>query len=75
MSLRVNYKKKKYEYASLKSLKKGVRSGVGSGFFSQRYGSALLDLLYGFPTLPVGFNEARGKHLHSVSFETIKQES
>ncbi len=48
MCLRVIYKKKiwgkKYFFASLLSLKKGVGSGVGSrsgaGFVSQRYGSA-----------------------------------
>jgi hypothetical protein len=43
MCLRVSYKKK-YEknnfFASLKSLKKGVVSEVGSGSVSQRYGSA-----------------------------------
>jgi hypothetical protein len=40
--LRVMYKKnmKKFIFfASLKSLKKEVGSGVGSGFISQRYGS------------------------------------
>jgi hypothetical protein len=43
MCLRVSYKKnmkKKFFWASLKSLKKGVGSGVGSGSVSQRYGSA-----------------------------------
>jgi hypothetical protein len=46
MCLQVSNKKKKimeknYFFASLKSLKKGVGSGVGSGsgFISQRYGS------------------------------------
>ena len=48
MCLRVSYKKnlKKYNFfAPLKSLKKGVGSGVGtgSGSISQRYGSADLD--------------------------------
>jgi hypothetical protein len=31
-------KKKKYFFASIKSKKKGVGSGVGSGSISQRYG-------------------------------------
>jgi hypothetical protein len=44
MCLRVSYTKK-YEkmiifFVSLKSLTKGVRSGVGSGSISQRYGTA-----------------------------------
>jgi hypothetical protein len=34
-----NMKKKKYFFASLKSLKKGIGSGVGSRSISQRYGS------------------------------------
>jgi hypothetical protein len=40
--LRLSYKKNeiiKKNLASLKSLKKGVASGVGSGSISQRYGS------------------------------------
>ena len=44
MCLRVSYKKKYEEnfffLASLKSLRKVVGSGVGSGSVSQRYGSA-----------------------------------
>ncbi len=43
MCLRSSYKKKiekNYFFASIKSLKKGVGSGVGSGSISQRYGSA-----------------------------------
>jgi hypothetical protein len=36
MCLRVSYSNK----ISLKSLEKGVQSGVGSGSVSQRYGSA-----------------------------------
>jgi hypothetical protein len=37
-----SYKKKyeeKFLFASLKTMKKGVGSGAGSGFISQRYGS------------------------------------
>ncbi len=37
MCLGISFKKK---YASIKTLKEGVRSGVGSGYISQRYGSA-----------------------------------
>jgi hypothetical protein len=44
MSLWVSYKKKYGEkkniFSPLKSLKKGIGSGVGSGSISQRYGSA-----------------------------------
>jgi hypothetical protein len=44
MCLRVRNKKKICKksifFASLKSLKKGVGSGIGSGSISQRYGSA-----------------------------------
>ncbi len=50
MCLCLSYKKKKYgennfDFASFKSLKKEVGSGVGpgSGFISQRYGSADTD--------------------------------
>jgi hypothetical protein len=54
MFLRVSYKKK-YEkrnfFASLKSLKKGVRFGVGSGFVSQRYGCGSAPKHQGSPTL------------------------
>jgi hypothetical protein len=43
MSLWASYEKKNMKnnifFASLKSVKKGVGSGVGSGFISQRYGS------------------------------------
>jgi hypothetical protein len=41
MCLWAKYKKKYEEFflASLKSIKKGVGSGVGSGSISQRYGS------------------------------------
>jgi hypothetical protein len=52
-------KEKKYEeeknifFASLKSMKKGVRSGVGSGSgsISQRYGSGSAPKCHGSPTL------------------------
>jgi hypothetical protein len=39
--MRKKYEQKKYIFslASLKSMKKGVGSGVGSGSISQRYGS------------------------------------
>ena len=43
--------KNKYFFASLMLLKKGVRSGVGSGSVSQRYGSA--PKCHGSPTLVV----------------------
>jgi hypothetical protein len=53
MCLWVNYKKKHMKklffFASLKSLKKGVGSGVRSGSTSQRYGSA--QTCHGSPTL------------------------
>ncbi len=43
MCLSASYKKKnkekKYLFASLKSIKKGVESGVGSGSINQNYGS------------------------------------
>jgi hypothetical protein len=42
------YEEKKFS-ASLKSMKKGVRSGVGSGSISQRYGS--IPKCHGSPTL------------------------
>ncbi len=55
VSYKKNMKKKKILFASLKSLKKGVRSGVGSGSrsISQRYGSADPDphQCHGSPTL------------------------
>jgi hypothetical protein len=55
MCLRLSYKKKirkKYffAFASFKSLKKEVGSGVGSGSVSQRYGSA--PKCHRSPTLP-----------------------
>jgi hypothetical protein len=45
MCLWVSYKKKLFSasFGSLKSLKKGVRSDVGSGSISQRYGSGYSD--------------------------------
>jgi hypothetical protein len=59
MCLRVRYKKKLWNFffASLKSLKKGVGSGVGS--ISQRYGSGDPDPQenQGSPTLPVGMSK------------------
>jgi hypothetical protein len=46
MCMRASYKKK-YEknifFCTIKSLKKGVGSGVGSGSISKRYGSTDLD--------------------------------
>jgi hypothetical protein len=51
MCLQVSYKKKKIFFTSLKSLTKGVGSGVGSGFFCQRYGSA--PKCHGSPTLRI----------------------
>ncbi len=44
MGLRVSYKKKYDFFASLKSLKKGVRSGVGSGSIIHKYVSEDPDL-------------------------------
>jgi hypothetical protein len=55
MCLWVSYKNKIFLknifFTSLKSLKKGVGSGVGSGFISQRYRSGSAPKCHGSPTL------------------------
>ncbi len=67
MCLRVNFKKKRSKkinfLASFKSLKKGVGSGVGSGSGSQRCGSGSAPKCHRYPTLHVGFDEARSHYV------------
>jgi hypothetical protein len=54
MCLWVSYQKKR-KFASLKSLKKGVGSEVGSGSVSQRSGSSSAPKCHGSPALETKF--------------------
>jgi hypothetical protein len=62
MCLRVSYKKKiweKFFLASLKSLKKGVGSGVASGSISQRSGSGSALKMSRIPNTSVKYSHFR----------------